>query len=144
MREINKLVVHCSATGPAMNIGVKEIDKWHRQRGFLPTATSLAVGYHKVIRRDGTVELGRPEERAGAHAAGHNANSLAVCLVGGCKEDNLTPQNNFTPAQFKTLKGVLDDWSKRFPGSEILGHRDLPNVAKECPCFDVRTWLASV
>lgn len=141
MREIKRLVVHCSATSPHMDIGKDEINKWHLMRGFTPTPTSPAIGYHKVIRRNGVIEDGRPEERIGAHAQGYNKDSLAVCLVGGVAADNQTPENNFTPAQFESLKTVLKDWVKRYGNVEICGHRDLPDVHKACPSFDVVTWV---
>ena len=63
---IRYLVVHCAATPPEMDIGAKEIDLWHRQRGW------SGIGYHFVIRRDGRVEAGRPLDRPGAHAQGFN------------------------------------------------------------------------
>lgn len=141
MRDIKRLVVHCSATRPSMDIGADWINREHLKRGFKPTPTSPAIGYHKVIRRDGTVENGRPEERIGAHAEGYNADSLAVCLIGGVREDGKTPENNFTPAQFESLKSVLRDWIRRYGSVEIVGHRDLPGVAKACPCFSVPDWL---
>jgi hypothetical protein len=71
------IVVHCSATGPAADIGVAQITQWHKQRGF------DTVGYHYVIRRNGTLETGRRESEIGAHVRGHNANSIGVCLAGG-------------------------------------------------------------
>ena len=37
------IVIHCSATKPSMDIGAKEIDRWHRERGW------LKIGYGKVI-----------------------------------------------------------------------------------------------
>ena len=50
MRKINRIILHCSATRPTMDIGVEEITEWHKQRGF------RTIGYHYVIRRD---EIGR-------------------------------------------------------------------------------------
>lgn len=141
MRNINRIVVHCAATRPSMDIGMDWINKEHLKRGFKPTPTSPACGYHKVIRRDGRVENGRPEERIGAHAEGYNTDSLAVCLAGGVAEDGKTPENNFTAAQFEALKGVLKDWVNRYGNVEICGHRDLPGVAKACPSFDVVSWV---
>ena len=29
----------------------------------------------------------------------------------------------------------------RYPSARILGHRDLPGVRKNCPCYDVRANL---
>jgi N-acetylmuramoyl-L-alanine amidase len=95
-----------------------------------------------VIRRDGLVEEGRPVAQAGAHVAGHNAHSIGICLVGGLDTDG-SPQNNFTPKQFDALYALLLTLHHKFPGAEVLGHRDFPGVAKACPCFDVRDWCKS-
>lgn len=140
LTNIRYLVVHCAATPPDMDIGAKEIDLWHRQRGF------FSIGYHAVIRRDGRVESGRPLDVPGAHAAGYNQMSLGVCLVGGI--DKAGPhgkgQDNFTPDQYVSLAGLLQKWKKLHPDAEIVGHRDLisrHDRLKECPSFDVKTWL---
>lgn len=137
MRTIKQLILHCAATPPSADIGRKEIDRWHRQRGF------LCIGYHYVIRRDGSIEEGRPEDTAGAHAEGHNRYSIGVCLVGGVAADAKTPEDNFTDAQWAALRGLLAGLRSRYPTAEILGHRDLPKVAKACPSFDVKAWLAA-
>ena len=127
------LVVHCADTTPDMNIGAKEIREWHtKERGWID------IGYHKVIRRDGTIEDGRPLWSIGAHVEGYNARSVAVCLVGGRGKDGW--ENNFTPAQLATLKDLLTAWGKIWPNAQIRGHRDFPNVTKKCPSFDVRQW----
>ncbi|MDR2725556.1 MAG: N-acetylmuramoyl-L-alanine amidase [Candidatus Adiutrix sp.] len=136
MRPITALVIHCSATRPGEDIGAEEIDAWHRARGF------DCLGYHFVIRRDGTIEPGRPPARAGAHAAGHNEASLGLCLVGGLSEAGRA-ENNFGPPQWAALKGLLIDLKEAFPGADILGHRDLPGVIKQCPSFDARAWAAA-
>jgi N-acetyl-anhydromuramyl-L-alanine amidase AmpD len=140
------LVVHCSATRPTQDIGVREVTQWHRQRGF------DTVGYHYVIRRNGEVETGRPETAIGAHVKGHNAQSVGICLVGGINAAG-KPESNFTQAQFEALKELLDQLQTRYPNARILGHRDLspdkngdgkitPNeFIKACPSFDISTWL---
>lgn len=140
------LVVHCSATRPTLDIGVKDITQWHRQRGF------DTVGYHYVIRRNGEVETGRPESAIGAHVKGHNANSIGVCLAGGVDATG-KPENNFTPEQFAALRELLEQLGTRYPDARILGHRDLSpdhngdgvisanEFIKACPSFDVRAWL---
>jgi len=139
MREITSVIVHCSATSPEMDIGVGTIRKWHTDpkpngRGWSD------IGYHRVIRRSGVAEIGRPLERVGAHAYGHNSNSIGVCLVGGVSEDG-DPENNFTNFQFETLRRMLLQFKDTYPIRTVLGHKDLPGVRKACPCFDVREWL---
>ena len=147
--DVNYLVVHCSATPAARDIGVKELDLMHRQRGF------RKIGYHYIIRRDGTVEKGRPNSEPGAHVQGFNSRSLGICMVGGVKPDGKTAETNFAPAQYAALGTLLDTLRPTYPTATILGHRDLspdknrdgkisPNEwLKECPTFDVRTWEAA-
>lgn len=143
MAEVRKktdfIVVHCSATRPNMDVGAAEIRKWHRAQGWED------IGYHYVIRRNGKLEKGRAENLVGSHVKGFNAVSIGVCLVGGVAQDDFTKaENNFTPAQFATLRELLANLKGRFPQAVIQGHRDFPKVAKACPSFDVRKWLKSV
>lgn len=130
MRKINLIVIHCADTYARMDIGVKEIREWHLARGFND------IGYHYVIRRDGTIEAGRPLEKPGAHAAGYNSQSIGICYVGG-KGDNDKPEDNRTPAQKQTLHDLVNSLKQQFPQAKIVGHRDLPGVQKACPCFSV-------
>lgn len=130
------IVVHCSATPEHMDVGVKEIRQWHRQRGFVD------IGYHYVIRRDGTVETGRPEDTVGAHVEGYNTASIGVCLVGGVDAKGKAA-NNFTVAQFTALLEILTRLQEKYNNPKIQGHRDFPGVRKDCPSFDVKTWLAT-
>ncbi len=127
------IVVHCSATHHNQDIGVREIDKWHRNQGW------QKIGYHKVIRRNGEIENGRGDEEIGAHAHGYNPISLGICLVGGIDESGKS-ENNFTFAQFESLAELLEKYTQRYPLAKVVGHRDLPKVKKDCPCFDVADW----
>lgn len=147
MRPINLIVVHCSASPPDQDIGVAEIRREHMALGWID------CGYHWVIRRDGTIEAGRPELVIGAHAAPFNTYSIGVCLVGGVDSKNRA-QKNFMREQYQALLTLLVDLRVRFPGCHITGHRDLsPDLnhdgviqprewIKDCPCFDVSLWCA--
>ena len=126
------LVVHCSATPPTMDIGKREIDTWHRQRGW------LKIGYHYVIKRDGTLEEGRDRDVIGAHAKGHNSKSLGICLVGGVNDEN-EPENNFTEEQYSCLTGLLSSLIVIYPDAQIVGHNTL-DQGKACPSFNVEEW----
>jgi N-acetylmuramoyl-L-alanine amidase len=132
VRQINRVIIHCAATKPSQDIGVSEITKWHEARGF------NGVGYHWVIRRNGDVERGRSEHVAGAHVAGHNADSIGVCLVGGIDEKG-RPQANFTRQQWAALEHLVTQLLVRYPGAKISGHNNW-TVAKACPSFDARAW----
>lgn len=133
------IAIHCSATGPKADIGAKDIDKWHRAKGW------ACIGYHYVIRRNGTVEEGRDEKVIGAHVENWNSVSVGVCMVGGVDADDITKaENNFTKEQFASLKQLLVDLKTRYPKAKIQGHRDFPDVKKACPSFEVKAWLKSV
>ena len=129
------IAVHCSATPPSANVDEDEIRQWHKARGWDD------IGYNVVIPRDGTIQIGRPLDYRGAHVEGYNARSIGVCLVGGVDEAGKA-EDNFTTKQRDTLVVVLRFLRLYAPGARIQGHRDFPNVAKECPSFDVRHWLS--
>lgn len=129
------IAVHCSATPPRLDVGVRDIRKWHQAKGWRD------IGYHRVIRRNGAWEQGRPDDDIGAHVEGYNSVSIGVCLVGGT-DDKGKAENNFTPAQFSTLKVVLADLRVKYPDAIVQGHRDFPRVSKACPSFDVKGWMA--
>lgn len=134
MRKIDKLIIHCAATKASMDIGAAEINKWHLQRGF------KKIGYHYVIRRDGTIEKGRANAEIGAHATNHNKTSIGICLVGGIDASG-KPEANYTPEQWKTLKELTVQIKTAYniKSANIIGHNQV--AKKACPCFDVPKWV---
>lgn len=136
-REINEIIVHCSATPPSMDIGADTIREWHTDKGWID------IGYHFVIRRNGVVETGRDLDVAGAHAKGHNSRSIGICLIGGVKEsDRKTPDANFTFSQYESLAMLIGELRGKIQSiAKVSGHRDY--AAKACPCFDVNALLDS-
>ena len=137
MRTINALVVHCSATPAGKPFRATDIDRWHRERGW------DGIGYHFVIPLDGSIEPGRPLDEAGAHVAGHNADTIGICYVGGMNAQNTAPLDTLNERQADALALLLDGLRARWPEARILGHRDFPGVAKACPSLDVRQWCTS-
>ena len=135
MRQINKIIVHCSATPAGRNFSVDDIDAWHRERGF------NGVGYHYIIYLDGTIATGRPEETIGAHCKGHNADSIGVCYIGGL-DNKGRAKDTRTVEQRASLLVLLTLLKERYPGATIKSHRDF--AAKACPCFDATKEYASI
>lgn len=139
IRRIDTLIIHCSATPNGRWNTVEDIDAWHRDRGFRrnprligrnqPKLTS--IGYHFVIYTTGAVVIGRGLEEVGAHAAGHNAHSIGVCLLG---------TDRYSPMQWASLAANVSGLQDRIKGLRVIGHREV-NPHKECPGFDVKTWL---
>lgn len=134
--------IHSSATPPDMDIGFKEINDWHSDKGWgVKTHRGfISCGYHYIIRRDGTIEKGRPDSVQGAHVKGHNSKTLGICLVGGIN-NNFESEDNYTVAQYNSLKTLLVILKLQYPEVEdISGHRD--KDATSCPNFDYDKWLA--
>lgn len=138
MNNITHLVVHYSATFEDQNLTVKDIDKMHKARGW------KGVGYHYVIRRDGVVEKGRPDNVVGAHVAGQNSGKIGICCIGGCNRATGPDKgvDNRTPAQIKAQIALIKTLLARYPKAKVVGHRDL--APTQCPGFDVIPWWKSV
>ena len=152
MNKIDAIVIHCSATRAGQDVRAADIDKWHKERGF------NEIGYHYVIDLDGTVEVGRPLNRDGAHCntAGlsglsYNKHSIGICYIGGL-DANGNPADTRTPEQKLALANLVYKLMDEHPGIvEVIGHRDAspdkngdgkitPNEwIKQCPCFDVKS-----
>lgn len=130
MKKIDKIILHCSATPEGRNVTVRDIDRWHRERGF------SQIGYHWVIYLDGSVHRGRPEEKPGAHVVGHNATSIGVCYIGGV-DANMKAKDTRTPEQREALKKMVSELQERYPGATVHGHNEF--AAKACPSFNVKS-----
>lgn len=131
MRKISKIIVHCSATTAGVDFRAKDIDRWHKERGF------RCIGYHYVVDLDGTIEIGRPESAMGAHCRGHNKGSIGVCYIGGINAA-CEPCDTRTDAQKEALRFLIGRLRERYPKARVYGHHDL-NHFKDCPCFDAMT-----
>ena len=123
------IVIHCSAVGPDQTSSAAQIDSWHRKDNHW----KLGIGYHYVIRRDGTIESGRPEWMVGAHCVNHNAHSIGVCYEGGL-DIRGQPDDTRTENQKAAMRWLLRQLHRSYPKAVILGHHDL-NPQKDCPCI---------
>lgn len=148
MRNIDSIIVHCSATKAGLDFTATDIDRWHRERGF------NGIGYHYVIRLDGKLEKGRDVTLAGAHCKGWNERSVGICYIGGLDE-NGRPADTRTNVQKRVLYQIIMDLQREYNILQVLGHRDTsPDLngdgviepyeyVKACPCFDVKEFLRS-
>ena len=129
MRKVDEIILHCSATKEGQNFKAKDIDAWHKQRGF------KGIGYHYVIDLDGTVETGRPEYEIGAHCLNHNARSIGICYIGGLDTTGKAKDTR-TPQQKAALVKLVADLKLKYPNVTVHGHNEFAN--KACPCFTVK------
>lgn len=127
MRNITRIIVHCTATKAGREVTVAEIDSWHRARGF------RKIGYHYVVNLQGEVLAGRQEAEIGAHCLGRNANSIGVVYVGGL-DDSGNPADTRTDAQKISLRRLIEDLKARYPSATVHSHYEF--APKACPCFD--------
>lgn len=149
--DIDAIVIHCTASREGVNMTAKDVDRVYKERGF------THIGYHYVIRLDGTVEKGRLDTEIGAHAKtpglsgrSYNYHSLGIVYVGGL-DKNGKPKDTRTPEQKEALRKLVFELMDKYPNiCEVIGHRDTsPDLdsdgeiephewIKACPCFEVK------
>ena len=129
MRAIDHIVIHHSAS--PLSTTAADIDRWHRAKGW------DGAGYHFIVDREGHVTWSRDPGKTGAHVRKHNLRSLGICLVG----DNTTLDQRWVEPQITALKVLASLCTSRFTDAVLLGHRDMPDTATECPGLDVRALL---
>lgn len=75
-----RIILHHAA---ANNCTADQIHAWHQANGW------AGIGYHFFVRKDGSVYRGRPEDTVGAHAGGHNYNSIGICFEGSFDKEQM-------------------------------------------------------
>lgn len=133
MRTIKYGVIHCAQTCE-QDITAEDVDRWHKENGW------SGIGYHYFVRRDGLVEKGRDEEKIGTHVKGHNSDSIGICYAGGVDKKGKESDNKTDKQSFSMIL-LVHYLKSKYPGIQILGHRDFQGVKKFCPSFDVTEWL---
>lgn len=144
-RTTTHIVFHTAAAGTASRPGdpsAADIDRWHRERGW------SGIGYHYVIRKDGTVEAGRPEGEVGAHCIDGGMNRLAVgvCLSGHHNHEDWTEAQWSSFLRLVAGRGGIME-RHAIPVANVIGHREA-GAKKDCPgthvsCGEVRRRIAA-
>lgn len=119
----DQIVIHHTGNPTDDDLSAEQIHESHLAQGW------AGIGYHFVIRKDGTIELGRPMDTIGAHAYGENSHTIGIHVCGNF--DIGDP----TDAQIESCS-VLVQWLALTYGLEIndatvVGHCDL--MATACP-----------
>lgn len=143
-RTITDIVVHCTATRAWQDFDVDDIRRMHKAQGWAD------IGYHYLIKLDGTIQAGRDVDIIGAHVSGHNAHSIGVVYVGGLDNQGKAKDTR-TENQKCALLNLMMDLRRLYPKAKISGHRDFSpdkngdgtitpdEYIKACPCFDAIT-----
>jgi len=126
-RKLTEMIVihHAGFPDGDKDSSAEEIHKFHQEvNGW------AGIGYHYVIRKDGTIEQGRKPLAVGAHALHHNKNSVGICVAGNFE---VAKPNCEQMDSLKLLTAWLCQKYKLNPMRKgvIVGHRNLNDTA--CP-----------
>ncbi len=136
MRTIKYIVLHCTATPQTATIeSIK--NHWKNVLHW------KSPGYHYMIKPNGEIVNTLSIDKVSNGVAGYNTPSINISYIGGVNSQNKAVDNR-TEAQKQSQIKLLKELKKQFPNAEILGHRDFPNVKKDCPSFDVKSWLKEI
>lgn len=136
MRDIDKVIIHCSATPEGREVSLDTIRKWHVEGNGWSD-----IGYHFIVHQSGKVEVGRAIERSGAHTRGHNKHSIGICYIGGV-DANMKPKDTRTVNQAEALRYLVMDLLEEFTEATVHGHNEFSN--KACPSFNVSEDMADI
>lgn len=112
----NKIVLHHAA---ASTCDARTVHTWHLGRGF------SGIGYHFLVRKNGTIERGRAENLVGAHVAGYNSDSIGICFEGNFETETMGEAQKNAGAE------LVDYLKKKYSINTVVRHKDL--AATACP-----------
>lgn len=136
MRDLKRIILHCTATPEGAHFDIATIRRWHVQGNGWKD-----IGYHYVIYLDGSVHEGRPIEQIGAHTSGHNADSIGIAYVGGVNAAG-EAKDTLNAAQEVAMVNLIKALRDQYGYMSLHGHNEF--AAKACPSFNVKTkfkWL---
>jgi len=126
-KKTSYIIVHSTKTRPNVELCARDIDEEHRKNGL------LKIGYHVVIKRDGTIELGRSFNEIGAHFQEFDDKSVGVLLVGGLNSRGADAPD-YTTEQQQSLFLILKTLTSIYKGGKVIGHA--------CVNFNIEKWWA--
>ena len=126
------IVIHHTGESD-IDASAEQIHQWHREKDP-PWA---GIGYHYVIRKDGTIERGRPEWAIGSHAYGENSHTIGIHLSGDFMQAHPTSE------QIEKCAMLIADICSRYnitpDRDHIVGHGEL--MATDCPGDNLQALL---
>ena len=126
---VKLLIIHCSGSRSNQPFTVEGLIATGNARFGQPS-------YHYYVRRNGDVIAILPESVQGVHARHYNHCSLGICYEGGLNEKGVATDTR-TEKQKHALFELLKELHEDYPNARIMGHCELPGVAKPCPCYSM-------
>lgn len=105
-----RIILH---NADAKKCSAQDIHRWHKERGW------AGMGYHFLVRKDGTIERGRPENTVGAHATGCNSDSIGICFEGAFMSERMGQ------AQISAGKELINYLKSKYGISKVQKHKDV-------------------
>ena len=131
---VKLLIIHCSGSRSNQPFTVEGLIATGNARFGQPS-------YHYYVRRNGDVIAILPESVQGVHARHYNHCSLGICYEGGYDEKGVATDTR-TEKQKHALFELLKELHEDYPNARIMGHRELPGVAKPCPCYSMAEYAS--
>lgn len=115
------VVIHHTGNPTDDDLSAEEINTSHQEQGW------TCIGYHYVIRKDGTIEEGRPHWTVGAHAYGDNDHTIGIHVCGNFEIGEPTQAQIESLAML--LANICDDYGLPIDKDHVVAHRDLMATA---------------
>ena len=115
-KSTTRIILHHAA---AESCDAATIHQWHLNKGW------PGIGYHFVVRKNGSIERGRPEDTVGAHALNNNSDSIGICFEGNFETETMPETQK---AAGKELVAYL---KQKYGISTVQKHKDVTSTA--CP-----------
>lgn len=115
---VKRIICH---NADASICSIQDIDRWHKNNGW------AGCGYHFLVRKDGSIYRGRPENKLGAHTSNYNTGSLGICFEGKYNTEEM-PEAQLKVGQ-ELIKYLLNKY--KLNKSNVYKHKDFNNT--DCP-----------
>ena len=115
------VVIHHTGNPTDDDLSAEEINTSHQAQGW------TCIGYHYVIRKDGTIEEGRPHWTVASHAYGFNSHTIGIHVCGNFEIGEPTQAQIESLAML--LANVCDDYGLPIDKDHVVAHRDLMATA---------------
>ena len=127
----DQIVIHHTGSGVDMDASAEEIHGWHLSNGW------AGIGYHYVIRKDGTIERGRPEWAIGSHAYGENSHTIGIHVSGDFNDAYPTDKQVNMCAML--IADICERYGLPINRETVVGHGEL--MATDCPAKNMQALL---